>query len=72
MAAELERRYMGGMPIRVPEGLVVVHNHVRPAHAINTSGFRVWVQKLTENLVPCACGWAPHLSGHYRVNLEKN
>jgi hypothetical protein len=34
---------------------------------LREDGFRAWTQLPEERLVVCDCGWAPHLSEHYRV-----
>jgi len=57
------------LPSGVPTGYVLVHNHVR--HKANTpcglDGFRAWMQKPSDRVEPCGCGW----SGlpHYRIKL---
>jgi hypothetical protein len=57
-----KRRYVkiGTVPRKIPEGTVLVHNHIRhtadtPA---GTDGFRAWAQAREPNLIPCDCGWA--------------
>jgi hypothetical protein len=42
----------------LPEGRVLVHNHVAPYAKIGTHGFRAWTQLKTDRLVQCDCGWA--------------
>jgi hypothetical protein len=58
----------GKVPDAIPTGKVLVHNHIR--HNVDTPsgerGFRAWYQDLTENLTPCACGYAG--LPHYRVS----
>jgi hypothetical protein len=64
--------YVRGLtiPKTIPEGRVLVHNHIR--HSVRTRcgirGFRAWTQPLSERLEQCDCGW----SGlpHYRVKDE--
>ena len=53
----------------VPAGLVVVHNHVRPAPRLGLRGFRAWLSDPSGKLEPCTCGWAPELGTHYRLPL---
>lgn len=65
-------RYVSRVPKQVPAGQVVVHNHVKwpgPGTPIGLNGFRAWTQQPDETgpLEPCNCGWAPELTGHYRV-----
>jgi hypothetical protein len=67
-AARVEMRYLAGVPKQVPSGRVVVHNHVRPARRLGERGFRAWTQLPDESLVVCDCGWALHLTEHYRVH----
>jgi hypothetical protein len=63
----LKRRYVSQIPKSVPEGMVLVHNHVKPADPIGMNGFRVWLQEADVTpVVVCTCGWAPQLT-HYRV-----
>lgn len=72
-----DRIYHGqGVPRTPREGRILVHNHVQ--HEVNTPvgerGFRAWWQlrEATEPpLVLCDCGWAPDISEHYRVDLDK-
>lgn len=57
----------------IPAGLVVVHNHVRPARRLGTRGFRAWLQAPDDRVTVvtvCECGWAPEVGDHYRVLLE--
>ena len=64
-------RYLTDVPRKpLPEGRVVVHNHVIPAMPLGTNGFRAWTQTLTPQLEVCDCSWAPSLSQHYRVKVE--
>ncbi len=55
-----------------PAGRVLVHNHIRhtPEFVSGQNGFRFWTQIKTRRLVRCACGWAPKVKVHYRVNLK--
>jgi hypothetical protein len=43
-----------------PDGMVLVHNHVRPAQRSGTRGFRFWLQP-PQGVVACSCGWRPEL-----------
>ncbi len=53
----------------VPEGKVVVHNHVVPARRLGVRGFRTWTQGQNEEpaIEVCPCKWAPELGAHFRV-----
>jgi excisionase family DNA binding protein len=64
-----EMRYLRAIPASadVPSGLIVVHNHVRPAHRLGLNGFRAWTQIPGERTVACFCGWATKLGPHYRM-----
>ena len=53
------------MPKAVPDGKIVVHNHVVPVHPVGLNGFRVWLAELAPEYVVCKCDWAPHLPVHY-------
>jgi hypothetical protein len=59
--------YLTTIPKTVPEGRVVVHNHVRPARRLGTRGFRAWLAEPSADIERCDCGWAPELGAHYRV-----
>ena len=75
--------YLSGVPRQVPEGRIVVHNHVRPVDAsgaripaarvaLGFHGFRAWTEPIGKPMrVACRCGWAPHLAEHYRVKLNE-
>jgi hypothetical protein len=58
--------YLARIPDSVPPGVVLVHNHIRPARRLGTRGFRAWLQPPDAALVMCNCGWAPELAEHYR------
>ena len=63
-------RYLARNPVddsEIPDGQVVVHNHLRPRMHFGRSDFRGWLQVPTDCLVPCDCDWGPHLKTHYRV-----
>jgi hypothetical protein len=52
-------RYVHGISRKpLPEGRVLVHNHVIPQPRIGMNGFRAWTQLLTNELVICTCDWA--------------
>lgn len=65
--------YVNAIPRELPDGVVLVHNHVRPASPIGMSGFRIWCQSPSDEpeLVVCDCGWPrhskTHIKTHYRV-----
>jgi len=62
----VEMRYLRAPPAsaaKVPEGKVVVHNHVVGF----AGGFRMWTQFPEDKLEVCSCGWAPQLGTHYRM-----
>jgi hypothetical protein len=59
--------YPDKIPAPVPEGQVLVHNHVRPAKRQGARGFRFWLSTPDEGLEVCNCGWSPSLPKHYRV-----
>jgi hypothetical protein len=69
MADVTESWYVQTIPdaTRVPDGMVLVHNHVRPARRQGERGFRFWLQVASGRLEPCECGWAPEAGGHYRM-----
>ena len=64
-------RYLTATP-RKPrsDGLLVVHNQVRPAEELGLRGFRAWLAEPEGDeyeVEPCSCGWAPEAGTHYRV-----
>ena len=60
--------YPGKLPKLVPPGSVLVHNHIHPVSRIQgRRNSRFWLRKPADHLVACACGWAPELETHYRV-----
>jgi hypothetical protein len=64
-------RYVTSIPVAVPDGLILVHNDVRPAHPIGRNGFRVWLTTPAKQYIPCDCGWAAEVpGGHYRVLIK--
>jgi len=66
-----ESRYVSGIPRNpLPDGRVLVHNHVKPQPELGLNGFRAWTQNLTDDLEACQCDWAGvdlHGLKHYRV-----
>lgn len=64
-------RYLVSIPKpgAVPPGMVVVHNHIKPARLLGWNGFRAWLQSPDDppTLEVCPCRWAPELGRHYRV-----
>jgi hypothetical protein len=63
---------------RLPEGTLLVHNHVVPAKPLGANGFRAWVQKgdvvnwiAVSDLVECRCEFGGNANAdkneHYRV-----
>jgi hypothetical protein len=67
-----DHKYLLRKPRAVPEGRVLVHNHIDPVgpkEPIGTRWFRIWLEPAppSERLAECGCGWAPELGVHYRV-----
>jgi hypothetical protein len=64
-------RYVTGIPRKpLPEGHVLVHNHVLPQYMLGLNGFRAWTQILDDTLMVCPCKWAGrdlHGLKHYRM-----
>jgi len=58
--------YLTELPEAIAPGLMLVHNHFRPAR-LGSPGFRAWLQEPGNNLLGCDCGWAPELGRHYTV-----
>ena len=57
------------IPRELPNGMVLVHNNVRPRRTLGAAGFRAWTQKLDDHLVVYDCDWAGidlHGLIHYR------
>lgn len=70
-----DMRYVSGIPKKpLPEGRVLVHNHVIPQAALGMNGFRAWTQTFDDRaLVKCPCHWAGrdlHGLDHYRVRAR--
>jgi hypothetical protein len=70
-AIRQDMRYVRGIPRKpLPEGRVLVHNHVVPQKRLGLNGFRAWVQTLNDRLEICNCNWAGvdlHGLKHYRL-----
>lgn len=75
-------RYLSGLPRKpLPEGRIVVHNHVRPyldptcperdmsQMPLGRNGFRAWTDDQDDDhYEPCDCGWrTDRLPIHYQV-----
>lgn len=61
-------QYLFRMPKEIPNGLVLVHNNVRPTRHLGMRGFRAWLEQPDpQRLEECSCGWAPEFTRHYRV-----
>ncbi len=45
--------YLDKVPAVVPEGRVIVHNHVRPVKRLGEGEFRAWLQVPDERLEVC-------------------
>ena len=62
--------YLTLVPKVVPSGKIIVHNHIRPRRVLGDGGFRAWITDPDdEKYELCTCGWARHLSEHYRIKL---
>jgi hypothetical protein len=64
------KTYLSTRPSTVPEGMVLVHNHIlpiKPRERIGTRGFRIWLESPSDRLAECPCGFAPRLGTHYRL-----
>jgi hypothetical protein len=62
--------YLTKIPRVLPEGRVLVHNHIIPQRELGMNGFRAWTRQLDDTLEPCHCAWAGvnlHGKPHYRV-----
>ena len=68
---DAQKHYVTGIPRKsLPEGRVLVHNHVLPQATLGQNGFRAWTQLLDGTLMVCPCKWAGRdLRGmtHYRM-----
>ena len=62
-------RYVNKIPKKIPEGKILCHNHVQPAHPINMNGFRVWLVDSSDKWERCLCGWGDGIE-HYKGKKE--
>ena len=62
-----------GLPSKLPDGTVLVHNQVIPEGSLGMSGFRAWTQIKTRDLERCRCDFGgcknADLHKHYRVQF---
>jgi hypothetical protein len=61
MRKRLKVRYLPRIPRKIPEGRVLMHNHVRHGKTTQTgiNGFRAWTAiKPYPDFVLCRCGWS--------------
>jgi hypothetical protein len=62
-----------GVPSKLPDGTVLVHNQVIPEAGLGMSGFRAWTQLKTRDLERCRCDFGgcknADLHKHYRVQF---
>jgi hypothetical protein len=70
LKAYLEMERLPGEPM--PEGLYLVHNHVKPVSPLGINGFRAWIQLHKRDLVECRCNFGNVKNArlhrpHYRV-----
>jgi hypothetical protein len=64
--------YISVIPKEVPEGRVLMHNHVRPTTRLGSWGFRAWLDDhVPDNFARCDCGWAPGLVHYARADVAK-
>lgn len=63
-------KYLNILPRRVPEGMALFHNHVRPTRSLNLRGFRAWLDKSEVKKEVCKCGWCPELGTHYMLTRD--
>src|ERR1700759_4335963 len=59
--------YVEQIPDPIPEGKILVHNHVSASPYNGNRGFRVWLATPNDEFVECPCWFAPQLAKHYRV-----
>jgi hypothetical protein len=61
--------YQHGVATAAPEGMILVHNHIRHGARTRsgTNGFRFWNAAPAPKYVFCDCGWRVDLGVHYRV-----
>ena len=64
--------YISVIPKEVPEGRVLMHNHVRPTTRLGSTGFRAWLDDhVPDNFARCDCNWAPGLVHYARADVAK-
>ena len=61
--------YIFKLPDALPDGAMLVHNHVRPAEHLGARGFRAWLAADKAGLEVCPCGWAKKFPKHYRIAI---
>jgi hypothetical protein len=63
--------YCQSIPLTIPAGRVLVHNHAVPMPMLGLNGFRAWTQVMNERLELCHCKFGgcreADLHKHYRV-----
>jgi len=69
-------KYLSNVPVAVPAGEVLVHNHVTPnagivGQRLGARGFRAWLAVRSTGCVKCDCGFAKHIKVHYRPDLRQ-
>jgi hypothetical protein len=60
-------KYLSRLPAAVPPGQILVHNTVSSSRRLGSRGFRAWLDKPSETVEPCDCGWLAELGPHYRI-----
>ena len=68
--SKTKKRYVNGVPRKVPDRWFVVHNSIQPQAEIGDHGFRCWLQSddVDPPLIICHCDWASDRGyTHYRV-----
>ena len=63
--------YLEKVPALLPNGVVLVHSNERPRRRLGPV-FRAWLQKPSDRLEPCKCGWSglPHYTVGYADTKE--
>lgn len=67
---QMGMHYVTNIPRKLPEGIVLVHNHIVPQKILGLNGFRAWTQPHDDTVELCRCDWAGvdlHGLTHYRV-----
>jgi hypothetical protein len=62
--------YLSRVPRKLPDGYVLVHNHVTPVLPIGRSGFRIWLAEQSDRHEVCPCPAIPELPAHYKCSLR--